>query len=253
VSKRAIKRSKGPDKPPDLENLQVTLRYIPHDVKKCDCLKKALTRVEGVTNVEVGDIEARMTFKGDWNELTDIEYFVSQIRCKSALVDPGIFQIDFSVSRQTSTPVLVDAVQKVPGVVKVFVESGRLYVFGKILDVDPRSLQQAVKDAGFRYNGLRSHRFRTLSYEPWEAKSQLPVLRDVLLKNPAVLRVDFDEKAKTVSVLMIKDSMKDPALVTAAEEAGYTLFPGQAEPEDEPTGGLPPTPTQGGGNPVEKK
>ncbi len=190
----------------------------------------------GVSSIVVSETEVRMNFTGDWDEIFSIEYASWAIRCKAALVDPAMYAIDVASERQTSTKGLIEALEKTPGVQKVFMEAGRLFIFSRVTDTDPRVFQQVVKDSGFRWIALRSHRLRTLSYDAWEANSSPEALKQLLLKTPGVLRVDLDPKEKTISVLLIRESTKDPGLVLAAEEAGFSLYPGKAaDDDDEPT------------------
>lgn len=218
----------------------MALQFVQHEHKNCDCLKKTLSKVAGVTNLVMGDSNvARMNFTGDWDELVSIEYAAWRIRCKANLIEPAMFAIDFTADKTTSTKGLMEALEKTPGVQKAFIEAGRLYVFSRMAEVDPRLYQQVIKDAGLRYVATRSHRLRSLSYEAWDGKSSLNVLKETLQKTTGVLRVDIDEKNKQVHVVLIRETSKDPQVVTAAEEACFTLYPGKAEEEDEPTPGVP--------------
>lgn len=177
-----------------------------------------------------------MNFTGDWDEMFSVEYAAWSIKCKAALVEPAMYVIDAASERQSSTKGLIENFEKTPGVQKVFMEAGKLFVFARVADTDPRVFQQVVKDSGFRWIALRSHRLRTLSYDAWDAKSSPEALKQLLEKVPGVLRVDLDPKARTVSVLLIRESTKDPGLVIAAEDAGFTLYPGKAaDDDDEPT------------------
>ncbi len=239
--------SKEPKAPrlPQLEALRVTLKYVPHDSKPCECLKNALMRVPNLRKVTVSPTEASMLFTGDWNQLTAITSAASAVSIKSALYTPGLFSIDYVVEKTTSVkPVEVAA--KIPGVEKAFGGEGKLYLFGPTAAIDPRSIAPALKEAGLKFVALRSHRMRTLSYEPWEKGIRPERLRERLMKVPGVLRVDMDFVGSTATVLMIRDSVKDLDLVAAAEDVSCTLFPGKAEDDEPPPNQNPDTPTESG-------
>lgn len=218
------------------------LKYIPHDAKPCECLQNALMRVPNLKRVSVTPAMASMVFTGDWDQLVAITNAAASVKIKSALYSPAMFSIDYTVEKQT-TAKAAEVAAKIPGVVKAFGENGKLYVFGPVPQIDPRSFAAALKEEGFKFVALRSHRLRTLSYEPWEKGIRPERIRERLLKVPGVLRVDIDHAASTATILMIRDSIKDLELVTAAEEVSITLFPGTAE-DDEPLPENPPTPTK---------
>ena len=199
-------------------------------------------RLPTLKRVAVTPTEATMLFTGDWNQLTAITSAAASVGIKSALYTPGLYSIDYTTEKQASVKV-ADVLAKIPGVAKVFGENGKAYVFGPIAQVDPRSFAPALKEAGFKFVALRSHRLRTLSYEPWEKGIRPEKIRERLMKVPGVLRVDMDPTASTATILMIRDSIKDLDLVAAAEEVSVTLFPGTAE-DDEPLPENPPTPTK---------
>lgn len=228
----AVSKSKAPGRLPQIEGLRVTLKYIPHDPKPCDCLQNALTRLSTVKHVAVSPTEATMVFTGDWDQLPAISYAASVVRIKSALVSPGFFSIDYAVEKQTSVKAQ-EILAKVTGVAKTFGESGKVYLFAPVAQFDPRLIATTLKDAGIKFVALRSHRLRTLSFEPWEKDFRPERIRERLMKVPGVLRVDVDPASNAVTVLLIRDSVKDLELVTAAEDVSCTLFPGKAEEEDE--------------------
>ena len=182
-----------------------------------------------------------MSFTGDWDQLVAITNAASSVSIKSALYSPGLFSVDYVVERQSSVKA-VDVAAKLPGVAKTFGGDGKLYLFAPIAQFDPRSIAPALKEEGIKFVALRSHRLRTLSYEPWEKGIRPEKLKERLLKVPGVLRVDMDPTALTATILMIRDSIKDLELVTAAEDVSCTLFPGTAEDEEMPEN--PPTPTE---------
>jgi hypothetical protein len=222
--------------------LKVTLKYVPHDVKPCECLQNALMRVPNLKKVAVTPTEATMLFTGDWDQLVSITNAAASARIKSALYSPGFFSIDYVVERQSSVRA-VDVAGKIPGVTKAFGGEGKLYIFAPIAQLDPRSIAPALKEEGIKFVALRSHRLRTLSYEAWEKGIRPERIRERLMKVPGVLRVDMDPVASTATILLIRDTVKDLELVTAAEDVNVTLFPGTAE-DDEPLPENPPTPTQ---------
>lgn len=227
---------------PQIEALRITLKYVPHDTKPCDCLKNALSRLTLVRKVTVTPAEATMLFTGDWDQLVAVTNAAASVRIKSALYTPGLFSIEYTTEKQTSAKA-VDVAAGIPGVAKVFGGDGKLYVFGPVNQVDPRSFAPTLKEFGFKFVALRSHRLRTLSYEPWDKATRPEKIKERLLKVPGVLRVDMDPAALTATVLMIRETVKDIDLVAAAEEVSVTLFPGKAEEDDElPVN--PPTPTQ---------
>jgi hypothetical protein len=195
-----------------------------------------------VRKVTVTPTEATMLFTGDWDQLVSITNAAASARIKSALYAPGLFSVDYVVEKQSSVKV-VDAGMKIPGVAKAFGGDGKLYLFGPIAHIDPRTIAPTLKEDGFRFVALRSHRLRTLSYEPWEKGIRPEQIRERLMKVPGVLRVDINAGASTATVLLIRDTVKDIDLVTAAEDVNVTLFPGKAE-EDEPLPENPPTPTK---------
>jgi len=223
--------------------MQVVVRFLPHEKKKCDCLKNAFSRIAGVKNLVVGETEARMTYRGDWDDLCLIEYAAWRLRAKASLIDPAQFVIDFSIDRENRPKKLLEELGALPGVRKVFMEDGKAYVIGPVAEVDARLFEPLVRKHGFKFLKLESHRLRTLSYEAWSASSSPQKLREALLKNPAVLRVDLDEREKTVTVLLIPYTIKDLGLVAAGEEAEFTIFPGKAEEEEPPMGDPVPTPS----------
>lgn len=224
--------------------MPVTLKYIPHDSKPCECLKNALMRVPNLKRVSVTPTQATMVFTGDWDQLVSVTNAATSVRIKSALYSPGMFSIDYVAERTTNLKA-VDVAARIPGVAKAFGADGKLYVFGAISDIDPRSFAPALKEQGFKFVALRSHRLRTLSYEPWEKGIRPERIRERLMKVPGVLRVDIDHTATTATILLIRDSVKDLDLVAAAEEVSITLFPGTAE-DDEPLPENPPTQTESG-------
>jgi hypothetical protein len=223
--------------------MQVVVRFLPHEKKKCDCLKNAFSKVAGVTNLVIGETEARMTYRGDWDDLCLIEYAAWRLRAKASLVDPAQFVIDFSIGRENSPRKLLDELGRLPGVLKVYMEDGKAYVIGAVSAVDARLFAPLVRKHGFNFLRLESHRLRTLSYEAWSASSSPQKLREALLRNPAVLRVDLDEREKTVTVLLIPYTTKDLGLVAAGEEAEFTIFPGKAGDEEPPAAEPTPAPS----------
>jgi len=240
-------KGKSPKAPkvPQIEGLRVALRYIPHDVKPCDCLKIALMRVPGVSGVSVSPMEARLVFSGDWAQLASLQNAAANVKIKAALTEPAFFTVEYAAARETQSKLAADALSKIPGVVKVFPDGSRVHFFGSVNAVDPRSFATTLAGAGFKFVALRSHRLRTLSYEAWEKGIRPENLRQRLLKVPGILRADIDPAASTVTILMIKDSVKDLELVSAAEEVSVTLFPGKAE-DDDPLPKNPDTATESG-------
>lgn len=198
-------------------------------------------RVPNLKRVSVSPTQATMNFTGDWDQLVLITNAAASVRIKSALVTPGLFTIEYTTEKQTSLKAS-EVAAKIAGVDKVFGGEGRIHVFGAVASVDPRAFAPALKEAGFKFVALRSHRLRTLSYEPWEKGIRPERIRERLMKVPGVLRVDMDAAASTATVLLIRDTVKDLDLVTAAEDVSVTLFPGTAEDDELPEN--PPTPTQ---------
>ncbi|HZL73252.1 MAG TPA: hypothetical protein VFC86_12395 [Planctomycetota bacterium] len=200
-------------------------------------------KVASLKRVSVSPTQATMQFTGDWDQLVAITNAASSVRIKSALYSPGMFSIDYVAEKATSVKI-TDVAAKIPGVAKAFGGDGKLYVFGPIAQVDPRTFATVLKEDGFKFVALRSHRLRTLSYEPWEKGIRPERIRERLMKVPGVLRVDIDHAATTATILLIRDTVKDLDLVAAAEEVSITLFPGTAEDDELPEN--PPTPTESG-------
>jgi hypothetical protein len=223
--------------------MRVALRYIPHDTKPCDCLKIALMRVPGVSGVSVTPLEARLLFRGDWAQLASLQNAAAAAKIKAALTEPAFFTVEYAAGRETQSRLASEALSKIPGIVKVFPDGSKVHMFGPVNLVDPRSFATTLDAAGFRFVALRSHRLRTLSYEVWEKGIRPEKLRERLMKVPGILRADLDPAASTVTILIIKDSVKDLELVAAAEEVSITLFPGKAEDDDDPAS-RPGTPTE---------
>ena len=222
----------------------MTLKYVPHDTKPCECLQNALMRVPQLKKVTVTPTEATMMFSGDWSQMVAITNAAASVNIKSALYSPGLFSIEYAVEKQSSVKPF-DVGMKIPGAAKAFGGDGKLYVFGPIAQVDPRTFATVLKEDGLKFVALRSHRLRTLSYEPWEKGIRPEKLRERLMKIPGVLRVDLDYKESKATILLIRDTVKDLDLVAAAEDEKITLFPGTAE-DDEPLPQNPPTPTESG-------
>jgi hypothetical protein len=185
-----------------------------------------------------------MMFSGDWSQLTAITNAAASVNIKSALYSPGLFILEYAVEKQSSVKA-VDVGMKVPGMAKSFGGDGKLFLFGAVAQVDPRTFATVLKEDGLKFVALRSHRLRTLSYQPWEKGIRPEKLREQLMKVPGVLRVDLDPVDCKATVLLIRDTAKDLDLVASAEEAKFTLFPGTAE-DDEPLPQNPPTPTESG-------
>jgi hypothetical protein len=238
------KRPKAPPRPPEIESLSIILKYIPHDSKPCECLKSMLTRVPFIKSIGMGATDVRMVFTGDWDQLIAVQNAAAAARTKAALVDPALFSIEYAGDRETQAIVASEALAKISGVKKVFTGGTRAYVFGATSAVDPRKFAPTLKDAGFKFVALRSHRLRTLSYEPWDKKVSPARIQDRLLKVPGVLRADVDAAASTVTVLLMRDTAKDLELVGAAEDVNVTLFPGRAEEDEEAPKVEGMTPTQ---------
>ena len=203
-----------------------------------------LTRVPFVKSIGMAPTEVRMIFTGDWDQLAAIQNAAAGARTKAALIDPGLFFIEYAGETQTQAALATEALAKIPGVKKVFNSGGKAYIFGAVNAVDPRKFAPTLKDAGFKFVALRSHRLRTLSYEPWDKTVNPVQIQNRLMKVPGVLRADVDAAASTVTVLLMRDTAKDLELVGAAEDVSITLFPGKAEEEDEAPKAEGMTPTQ---------
>jgi hypothetical protein len=202
-------------------------------------------RVPNLRKVSVSPTEASMLFTGDWSQLTAITNAAAAVSIKSALYTPGLYSIEYVVEKPSSLKA-ADVLAKVAGVTKVFGSDGKAWVFGPIAQVDPRSFAPALKEAGIKFIALRSHRLRTLSYEPWEKGIRPEKIRERLMKVPGVLRVDMDPAASTATILLIRDSVKDLELVSACEDVSVTLFPGTAEDDEPVPQKNPDTPTESG-------
>lgn len=223
-----------PGKPAELQAAPIVLRAILDETKPPETLKMALMKVPGAKDIKVTDTEASLLFTGSYQDLNSLLKAAASVQIKSALYDPGLFIVEFAAGRQSQQKAAMDALQKVPGVQKVFADGPKILVVGPIKHIDPRGFATALQDAGFKFVALRSHRLRTLSFEPWEKGTRPEKLRERLLKVPGMLRVDMDFAASTATVLLMRDTAKDLQLVAVAEEAGFTLFPGKAEEEEEP-------------------
>ena len=202
-----------------------------------------LTKVPMIKSIGMGPTEVRLMFTGDWDQLAIVQNAAAAARTKAALIDPGLFGIEYVADKENRTALASEALAKIPGVRKVVTGGGKALIYGAIREVDPRKFATALKDAGFKFVALRSHRLRTLSYEPWEKTVNPILIQNRLMKVPGVLRADVDAAASTVTVLLIRDTAKDLELVGAAEDVSITLFPGKAEEEDEApkTEGMTPT------------
>jgi len=224
-----------PAKPAELQAAPIVLRAILDETKPPETLKVALMKVPGVKDVKVTDNEASLLFTGSYLELNSLLKAAASVQIKAALYDPGLFVIEFASGKQSLPKAAMDAVQKVAGVQKIFMDGSKLMAAGPVKHLDPRGFATALQEAGFKFVALRSHRLRTLSFEAFEKGTPTEKLRDCLERIAGVLRVDMDYSASTVTVLMMPDTAKDLALAAAAEEVGFAIFPGkEEEPPPEP-------------------
>ncbi len=245
--------SKGPETPPgggdsgeapkkeepkatkaQIENMEVFLRFLPADLKSCETIEKTLQRIPLVKKIAVTPGEAKMLFTGNWDQLIVVQNAAASAKLKGALITPAIFTVDCAPARSNPSATAAEALLKVQGVNKAFGEGGRVTVFGSVALLDPRGFETTLKEYGWKFIALRSHRLRTLSYEPWEKGIRPEKIKERLVKVPGVLRVDVDASALTVTLLVIRDTAKDLDIVAAAEDMMVTIFPGKAEEEEEP-------------------
>jgi hypothetical protein len=223
-----------------IDSMEIFLRFLPTDLKSCDAIEKALQKIPTVKKIAVTPGEAKMVFTGNWDQLIAVQNAAPSVKLKGALITPGIFTVDCAPGRANpSTPTPAEALQKVQGVNKAFGEGMRVTVFGSVALIDPRHFDTTLKEYGWKFVAVRSHRLRTLSYEAWEKGIRPEKIKERLLKVPGVLRCDVDAGASTVTLLIIRETSKDLEIVTAAEDVMVTVYPGKAEEEDE-TGSPPP-------------
>jgi hypothetical protein len=230
---------KSPAKP-QIESMEISLRFLPTDLKSCEAIEKALQKNPLIKKLAVTPGEAKMTFSGNWDQLVTVQNCAAAVKLKGCLVTPAIFTIDCSPARANPSATAAVALSKVPGANKAFGDGTRVTVFGSVALLDPRTIDTTLKEYGWKLVAVRSHRLRTLSYEPWEKGIRPERLRERLAKVPGVLRVDVDPGALTLTVLMIRDTAKDLDIVAAAEDMMVTVFPGKAEEEEPPDPAPPP-------------
>jgi len=217
-----------------IDSMDLQLRFLPTDLKSCEAIEKGLQKIALVKKVVVTPGEAKMVFTGNWDQLITVQNVAASLKLKGALITPAIFTVDCAPARSAPKATAAEALMKVQGVNKAFGEGTRVTVFGSVALLDPRGFEASLKDYGWKFVALRSHRLRTLSYEAWEKGIRPESIRERLVKVPGVLRVDVDAGASTLTVLIIRDTAKDLDLVTAAEDVNVTIFPGKAEEEEEP-------------------
>ena len=250
------KKEEPKQKPPQIESMEIVLKFLPADVKSCDAIEKSLQKLPMIKKLAVAPGEAKMTFTGNWDQLAVVQGAAAGAKLKGVLITPAIFVVDCAPLRQPVKAPAAEALIKIQGVNKAYGEGTRITVFGSIALLDPRKFDAGLREYGWRMVALRSHRLRTLSYEAWEKGTRPEKLRDRLTKVPGVLRVDVDAGASTVTVLLMRETAKDFDLVTAAEDVGITIFPGTAEEEEEapePPPAPPAPPATGEPAPPEKK
>jgi hypothetical protein len=247
------KKEEPKQKPPQIESMELVLKFLPADVKACDAIEKSLQKLPMIKKLAVAPGEAKMTFTGNWDQLAVVQGAAAGAKLKGVLITPGIFVVDCAPLRQPVKATAAEALIKIQGVNKAFGEGTRITVFGSIALLDPRKFDSGLREYGWRFVALRSHRLRTLSYEAWEKGTRPEKLRDRLMKVPGVLRVDVDAGASTVTVLLMRETAKDFDLVTAAEDVGITIFPGTAEEEEEAPEPPPAPPAPAEPAPTDKK
>jgi len=218
-----------PSKPAELQAAPIVLRALLDETRPPETLKMALMKVAGAKEIKVSDTEASLLFTGSYLELNSLVKAASSVQIKSVLYDPALFVIEYAAGKNAQQKAAMDALQKVPGVQKVFMDGSKIVVAGPTKHIDARGFAPALQDAGFKFVALRSHRLRTLGYEPWEKETKAEKLRDRLLRVPGMLRVDMDYSASTVTVLQMLDTVKDLGLAAAAEEVCFALYPGKEE------------------------
>lgn len=229
---------------PQIESMEIYLRFLPSDLKSCEAIEKALQRIPLVKKIVVTPGEAKMNFTGNWDQLFVVQNAPATVKLKGALITPAIFTVDCTPARSNPSLPAAEALKKVEGVNKTYGDGTRITVYGSAALTNPKNFEISLKDYGWKFVALRSHRLRTLSYEAWTKGSRPESLRECLLKVPGVLRVDVDPGASTVTVLVIRETAKDLDIATAAEDAMFTIFPGKAEEEEvpEPAPPAPPAP-----------
>jgi hypothetical protein len=237
-------KKEEPKQKAQIENMEIFLRFFPTDLKSCESMEKALQKIALLKKIAVSPGEAKMSFTGNWDQLAVVQAAIGTAKLKGALVTPGIFTVDCAPTRANPKAGAAEALSKVQGVNKAVGEGTRITVYGSVALLDPRQFDVSLREYGWRFVALRSHRLRTLSYEPWEKGTRPEVLRERLTRVPGVLRVDLDPGALTVTVLVVRETAKDLDIVNAAEDAMFTIFPGKAEEEEESAAEPPPPPAK---------
>ena len=217
-----------------IESMEIFLRFLPTDLKSCEAIEKSLQKIPLVKKIVVTPGEAKMVFTGNWDQLITVQNAAATAKLKGALIAPGIFTVDCAPGRANpTTPTPAEALQKLQGVNKAFGDGMRVTVFGSVSLMDPRGFDTTLKEYGWKFVALRSHRLRTLSYEPWEKGIRPEKIKERLSKVPGVLRADVDVAASKVTLLVIRETAKDLDIVAAAEDVMVTIYPGKAEEEEE--------------------
>ena len=230
---------------PALENAEIALKFFPTDLKSCENVEKTLGKVPLIKKLSVTPGEAKMLFTGNYDQLMIVQNAAIGAKVKAALVSPAIFTVDVAAIRNNPSLAAADALAKIGGVAKTFGEGARVTVFGPVDKVSPKDFDSIIRDFGWKVVAIRSHRLRTLSYEPWEKGIRPEKIKERLLKGPGVLPVDVDAGALTVSMVIMRETAKDLDIVSAAEDVMVTIFPGKAEEEEEAPAEPAPAPAPG--------
>lgn len=230
---------------PQIESMEIQLKFFPGDLKSCEAIEKALQKIALVKKIVVTPGEAKMVFSGNWDQLVTVQNAAAAAKLKGALITPAIFTVDCAPGRanpSTATP--AEALMKVQGVNKSFGDGMRVTVFASVALTNPAQFETTLKEYGWKFVALRSHRLRTLSYEAWEKGIKPEKIKERLVKVPGVLRVDVDAGASTITLLVVRETAKDLDIVAAAEDVMVTVYPGKAEEDDEPESPQTPPPAK---------
>src|SRR5688572_7145003 len=153
---------------PALENAEIALRFFPTDLKSCENVEKTLQKIPLIKKLSVTPGEAKMLFTGNWDQLLIVQNAAIGAKVKAALVSPAVFTVDCAAIRSNPSLPAADALATIGGVAKTFVDVARVTVFGPIAQVSPKDFDATIREFGWKVVAIRSHRLRTLSYEPWE-------------------------------------------------------------------------------------
>src|SRR5262245_21221155 len=115
-----------------IENMEIHLRFFPTDLKSCEAVEKALSKVALVKKIAVAPGEARTSFTGNWDQLAAVQAVHGVVKLKEALVTPGIFTVDCAPARSNPRATAAEALMKVQGVNKSYGEGTRITVYGSV-------------------------------------------------------------------------------------------------------------------------